>query len=661
VSTSHPTSRPVAAAVAAADAAAAGAAAAPAAAAASRSPSPSPPPHTLLQRIRPDLRGILLGCLCLAATNTLGLAIPWLLKNAIDALGGAYGTPALARAGHLVARTALFIVGCALVQALIRTWSRVLIFNAGRNIEYRLRHDLFSHLTRLDAGFYRRHPTGDLMSRLTNDLSAVRMLFGPGLLNIVNTFLVYASTVWLLLHLSPHLTLFALIPYPVLILSGRIFTRAMYRASRDLQDQIGQMSTAVQEDLAGIAVIKQYALEPQRHAAFAEQSQRYLQRSLKLVRARGSLTPLFALIGGVGTLIVLWIGGREVIQGRLSVGGLVAFNAYLVYLSWPTVALGWILSMWQRGVAGWVRVRELLETVPEIGDAGVAGVRASGIAHGEVDADANADADGKTGRTAIEPSIDVRGLSIVRDGRAILDQVSFSLAAGDTLAIVGRTGSGKTTLVDSIPRLTEVPARTIFVGGHDVTTLPLRTLRGLVGYAPQEAFLFSATIAENIAFGAARPDLDRATIERAAQAAGLGRDIAAFPDGYDTVVGERGITLSGGQRQRVALARALCADPHILILDDSLSSVDAETEGDILARLRPILAGRTSILVSHRVAAVKDASQILVMDAGRVAERGTHGQLLAAGGVYAALYHEQLAAEKAARAAAEVAATETAA
>jgi len=239
----------------------------------------------------------------------------------------------------------------------------------------------------------------------------------------------------------------------------------------------------------------------------------------------------------------------------------------------------------------------------------------------------------------------VRGLSIVRDGRAILDQVSFSLAAGDTLAIVGRTGSGKTTLVDSIPRLTEVPPGAIFVGGRDVTTLPLRALRGLVGYAPQEAFLFSATIAENIAFGAARPDVDRATIERAAQAAGLSRDIAAFPDGYDTVVGERGITLSGGQRQRVALARALAADPQILILDDSLSSVDAETERAILTRLRPILAGRTSILISHRVAAVKDADQILVLDGGRVAESGTHAALLASGGIYASLYREQLAQE----------------
>ena len=309
-------------------------------------------PTSLGGRIRSEARGIALGCLCLAATNALGLAIPWLLKTAIDSLGGAHGVPALETARHLVSRTALVIVACALVQALIRTWSRVLIFNAGRNIEYSLRRDLFAHLARMDPAFYRRHPTGDLMSRLTNDLSAVRMLFGPGLLNLVNALLVYASTVWLLLRLSPRLTLFALIPYPALIIGGRAFTRAMYRASRDLQDQIGRMSTAVQENLAGAAMVKQYALEPQRHAAFAHQSEQYLERSLRLVRARGTLTPLFAVIGGVGTLIVLWVGGREVIHGRLSVGGLVAFNAYLVYLSWPTVALGWILSMWQRGAAG---------------------------------------------------------------------------------------------------------------------------------------------------------------------------------------------------------------------------------------------------------------------------------------------------------------------
>jgi ATP-binding cassette subfamily B multidrug efflux pump len=590
------------------------------------SEGPDLPALSLWRRLRREARGFALGCLCLVVTNGLVLAIPWLLKTSIDALRLASGAAELEAARQLVTRNALLIIGFAVLQGLIRTWSRILIFNAGRNLEYSLRRDLFAHLTAMDAGFYRRHPTGDLMSRLTNDLGAVRMLFGPGLLNLVNTVLVYGSSVWLLQSLSPRLTLFALLPYPILIFAGRAFSRTMYRASRELQEQIGRMSTAVQEDLSGVAVVKQYALEPQRHAAFSRLNDQYLERSLKLVRARGTLMPLFAVIGGVGTLIVLWVGGREVIGGRLSVGGLVAFNAYLINLSWPTIALGWILSMWQRGVAAWVRVRELLATRSAIanGDSGQAG--------GE-------------DRAALEPSIEARELTIERDGRKILDRVSFSLAAGQTLAIVGPTGSGKTTLVDAIPRLTDVPPGTMFIGGRDVTAIPMRSLRALVGYAPQEAFLFSATIADNIAFGARDGAAGRDVVQRAAEAAGLSRDVAAFPDGYDTLVGERGITLSGGQRQRVALARALCADPQILILDDSLSSVDAETERDILARLRPILAGRTSVLVSHRVAAVKDASQILVIDGGRVAERGTHAELLASAGVYAGLYREQLAAE----------------
>jgi ATP-binding cassette subfamily B protein len=383
-------------------------------------------------------------------------------------------------------------------------------------------------------------------------------------------------------------------------------------------------------------VVKQYALEPLRHAAFSRQNELYLDRSLRLVRARGTLGPLFARFGGVGTLIVLWLGGREVIHGRLSVGGLVAFNTYLIALSWPTIALGWVISMWQRGQVGWQRVRDILATPPGITDVGDEALASA------------------AGAPLLVPSIEVRDLTVERDARKILDRVSFSLAAGDTLAIVGPTGSGKTTLVDAIPRLTDVPPGTIFVGGVDITAIPLRVLRSLIGYAPQEAFLFSATIAENIAFGAAAdPRDDRAMIERAAQAAGLTRDIAAFHDGYDTVVGERGITLSGGQRQRVALARALCADPRILILDDSLSSVDAQTEREILTRLRPILAGRTSIVISHRVAAVKDADRILVLDRGRVAEQGTHAALLASGGLYASLYREQLAAETLAAEAAE--------
>jgi ATP-binding cassette subfamily B protein len=572
--------------------------------------------------MRPELGRIALGCVCLVGTNGFSLAIPWLLKQAIDALRQL----APAAAHGIVVRNAVAIIVFAVLQALIRTWSRIFIFDAGRNIEYGLRRDLFAHLTRLDPAFYRRHPTGDVMSRLTNDLSSVRLLFGPGLLNVLNTALVYATALALLLQLSPRLTLLALIPYPLLLGAARLASRRIYRAGRAIQEQLGTMSTAIQEDLAGIAVIKHYALEESRQHAFRAVNDEYLERSMTLVRARGVLMPLFAMLGGIGALIVLWAGGREVIAGRMSIGSLVAFNGYLVLLSWPTFALGWIIGIWQRGIASWVRVRELLETQPEIADA----------------------LDNAPAPEAAAPSVEVRDLSIEADGRKLLDGVSFALPAGATLAIVGRTGSGKTTLVDAVLRMQDVAPGAVRVGGRDVTHIPLASLRGMIGYAPQDAFLFSATVADNIAFGIREDvaaEVRDARVRRAAEAAGLAPDIAVLPDGYQTLVGERGITLSGGQRQRVALARALAADPQILILDDSLSSVDAETERAILTRLRPILAGRTSILISHRVAAVKDANQILVLDGGRVAQKGTHAELLASGGVYASLYREQLAQE----------------
>ena len=574
----------------------------------------------------PELGRIALGCLCLVGTNAFSLAIPWLLKHAIDTLR----TLPPAQAHGIVVRDALAISAAAVLQALIRTWSRILIFDAGRNVEYGLRREALAHLLRLDAGFYRKHPTGDVMSRLTNDLSSVRMLFGPGILNLLNTALVYTTGIVLMLQLSPRLTLLALLPYPLLLIAVRLASRRIYRAGRAIQEQLGTMSTAIQEDLAGINVIKHYGLEPSRQRAFRGVNDEYLKRSLGLVRARGALMPLFAMLGGLGTLIVLWAGGREVIAGRLTVGGLVAFNGYLVLMSWPTFALGWIIGIWQRGISAWVRVRELLTTAPGIAD------KASSVPAAE---------------PLQAPSVAARDLTIVVDGRTVLDRVSFELPAGATLAVVGPTGAGKTMLVDSVLRMLDVPEGAVRVAGRDVTHIPLAELRRLVGYAPQDAFLFSATVAENIAFGIrdadASPDAIAERVRRAAEAAGLAPDVAALPDGYDTLVGERGITLSGGQRQRVALARAIAADPQILILDDSLSSVDAETERNILTRLKPILAGRTSILVSHRVAAVRDADQILVLDGGRVAEHGTHASLMGSGGVYASLYREQLAAEAA--------------
>jgi ATP-binding cassette subfamily B protein len=581
---------------------------------------------TLSARLRPELGRLVGGAFALVLTNAFALSIPWLLKSAIDALrrdGAAARGP--------VVRDAILIGVCAILQAAIRTTSRVQIFNAGRNVEYRLRRDLFRHLLRLDAAFFRRHATGDVMSRLTNDLSAVRALFGPGVLNLFNTTIVYVSTLWILLKLSPSLTLYALLPYPLLLLGARLSGRIMSKSTREIQEQLGAMSTSIQEDLAGVSVVKLYALEELRHRRFRALNDEYLARSLRLVRARGVLGPLFAMLAGAGTLIVLWAGGRQVIAGRMTIGALVAFNAYVVQLSWPTIALGWIIGLWQRGIAGWVRVRELLATEPRIRDQGAE------AAAGPIE-------------PSIEPSIEVRGLTIAVDDRKLLDDVSFSVPAGKTLAIVGPTGAGKTTLVDALVRLQDVAPGTVIVGGHDVTKLPLGRLRALFGYAPQDAFLFSATVAENIGFGVREEAgvddaVRRERVVRAGEAAGLAPDVAVLPDGWDTLVGERGITLSGGQRQRVALARALASEPRILMLDDTLSSVDAQTEREILTRLAPILRERTSIVVSHRVAAVKEADLILVLDGGRVAERGTHGQLLATGGLYASLYREQLAAE----------------
>ncbi len=582
-----------------------------------------PKPPTLTARTRPEVGRLAGGALCLLATNAFALSIPWLLKNAIDALRvGAAGAHAA------VVRDAVLIGVFAILQAAIRTASRVLIFNAGRNIEYSLRRDLFGHLMRLDGGFFRRNATGDVMSRLTNDLAAVRALFGPGVLNLFNTTIIYVSSLSLLMRLSPSLTLYALLPYPLLLLGARLSGRLMFRSSREIQEQLGLMSTSIQEDLAGVSVVKHYGLEDLRHRRFRALNDEYLARSLRLVRARGVLGPLFAMLAGAGTLIVLWIGGRQVIAGRMTIGALVAFNAYVVQLSWPTIALGWIIGMWQRGIAGWGRVRELLATEPAVNDPVPLPVINETLA----------------------PALEVRDLTIAIEERRLLDGVSFSVRAGTTLAIVGPTGAGKTTLVDALVRLQNVAPGAIAVGGHDVTALPLLALRSLFGYAPQDAFLFSATVAENIAFGVRDAStLDeaalRARVVRAGEAAGLAPDVAILPDGWDTLVGERGITLSGGQRQRVALARALASDPRILILDDSLSSVDAQTEREILTRLGPILRERTSIVVSHRVAAIKEADQILVLDAGRVVERGTHTHLLGAGGLYASLYREQLAAE----------------
>lgn len=595
----------------------------------------------------------------LVATNVLFLAEPVLLGKIVDSLRG--GDPA----GE-IPTLALLMVVFAIATALTRIVSRIALFNAARSAEFDMRGDLFNHLLRLEPAFYRAHPTGDVMSRLTNDVQTVRAMWGPGILNIVNTAVAFVSVVTMMLLIDPMLTFWAILPYPIMFLAGRVFGRRIYKASRGVQEQLGSLSSTIQEDLTGIGIIKSYTLEDRRKGNFRRMSEVLLGRNMELTNVRGQLIPVLSGLASIGTVIVLWFGGIAVIEGRLGLGSLVEFQSYLARLVWPTLALGWMLSLFQRGMASWRRLEEVLLTEPAIVDG------------------AGPDL------TDIRGEVDIRDLTIEIDGKVLLDRVSVRFPAGSVTAIVGRTGSGKSTLIEALPRLIDVPAGAVFLDGRDITELPLGTLRHAIGYAPQEAFLFSTTIAGNIAYGyerdrtplladspggqtvrfaepagtadralggraddslggAARrgpgdvPDgpLDQRLVSATA-AAGLTRDLAALPSGYDTVVGERGITLSGGQRQRVALARALATLPRLLILDDSLSSVDAETEREILEHLTRVMKGRTAILISHRVAAVKRADQIVCMDSGRVVEIGTHDELLARGGVYAEVYQSQL-------------------
>ena len=600
-------------------------------------------PWSYLARYRGPVIG---GVVMLLLTNALFIGIPVTTGKVVAALQ--HGDP-----DNTVPWLCLAMVGFAITTALTRIWSRVWIFNAARGAEYDLRGDLFRHLLGLDGLYHASHPTGDTMSRLTNDVQTVRAMWGAGILNIVNTAFAFATVLTMMLRIDPVLTLYACLPYPMIVVAGRMFGKRMFKSSIAVQAQLGSLSNEIQEDLTAIAAIKTYGLEGERRARFVAASHKLLDTNMALTRIRGAMGPVFAGLGSIAMLLVLYLGGRSHIEGELGLDKLIELTQYLARLVWPTLALGWMLSLLQRGKASWTRLSNLLNTQSTI------------VQHG-TPAKLGSDAERLGG-------LELRGLTVKRGDRVVLDDVSFTVEPGTTTAIVGRTGSGKSTLCEAVVRLLDVPPGTAFLDGQDLTALPLTELRSAIGYAPQDSFLFSTTIADNIAFGygagssLARARADELTtvgaapptvsvladgevparVRAAAETAGLSRDLDGMHEGYATVVGERGITLSGGQRQRVALARALASDPRLLILDDSLSSVDAETEKVILERLRAVLANRTAILISHRVAAVRSAHQIVVLDAGRVVEVGTHAELLAANGAYADLYRTQLTAEAA--------------
>lgn len=584
----------------------------------------------LIPYLIPYRKKLALGVLCLLLTNGFALAIPWLFKEAIDYLKGPPAMSALPR-------YALLLIATAFLQGFFRFLARRQLVGTAREVEYELRNRLFWHLLQLPSSFFQRTKTGDLMARATQDVNTVRTLLGAGIMYSANILIVYTSTIALMASIDLSLTLYALLPSSLLFLALMHLKRRIRARFQEVQEQFTSLSSKLQENLSGIRLVKAYAVEDQEVEAFDHLNQGYVEKNLALARLEGLSQPLAGAIGGFSVVIVLWAGGQRVIEGGLTLGQLVAFNAYLTMLIWPTLAMAWIASLREQGLVSMERIEALLNEEPSIQDG--KGTAAPERIEGGIEFRALRFAyrQGDGSRSCAELS---RGacdeLSRI-DGLALKD-INLKIPQGAFVAIVGPTGSGKSTLVNLIPRLLEVEEGRLFIDGLDVTRIPLKTLRENIGYVPQESFLFSDTIGENIAFGLPNP---QPWVERAAEVADLVKDIETFPHGWETVVGERGITLSSGQRQRVGLARAVARDPQILILDDALSNVDVETEERILKGLRETMAGRTTLITTHRLSAIKNADLIVVLHEGRVVEAGQHQELLSKGGLYAMLWRKQ--------------------
>ncbi len=581
--------------------------------------------------------GYLWGTLSCVCTNAIWVLFPLVIEKAVDAMGhGAARGTILLFAGLLVT--------IAMVKGVFLYAQRWILIGISREIEFDLRNDLFANLERQSAAYYHTHRTGDIMARTTNDLNAVRQLLGPAIMYSANCLVFTCAALPFMVHISPKLTLCAVVPLPLASVLVQSFGQRIHRRFERIQAMFSDISAKAQENFSGARLIRAFAQEDAEIASFETANLEYIGRSMHLVRLMAMLWPSLELVLGLGLMITLLVGGHEVVQHRISVGDFAAFNFYMVQLIWPMIAIGWVVNLFQRGTASVIRIDELLKQQPEIVDDPALFDRhpeRSGAESKDLGASEITTAAPAFPTHVIDGSITFRNLSFAypTGGPEVLDNINLQIPAGSSLAIVGPTGSGKSTLVSLIPRLFDAPDGAILIDDRPIRRYRLADLRRAIGFVPQETYLFSDTIAQNIAFG--RPDATAPEILEAATTAHIANEILEFPRGFETLVGERGITLSGGQKQRIAIARAVIRDPRILILDDALASVDTYTEERILAGLREAMRGRTTLFISHRVSTARNADQIAVLVAGRIVELGSHEELIARNGYYTALAEKQ--------------------